>query len=198
MDFYEEWGCDPIHSWIMCPLGLPCPGFCILWHCPWLTQEARPTKDEDRFKDSLTALEQWPGQGSGKFWAWSNTEYYCLISQLWLRHSGKKIQLDIPSGTQPYDIQKGRCKVVSATMWSTGSHSLSKNKNGQGNAALSHILNESNKSCDVFKRQKKKKSVRTCWIENLIYIIYPLKSHIRQLWRDETRNLMETALHYLP
>lgn len=119
------------HSfWIMQPLGFPCVSPSILWYCQLLTQEARPSKVDDRFKDPLTALEQWPGQGSRKFWAWSKTEYYCLISHLWWRHSGKKIQIDIPSGIAVawnlmiFRDQKASCKVVRRTMWSGGCYSL--------------------------------------------------------------------------
>lgn len=88
----------------------------------WLTQEARPSKVDDGSKDSLTALKQWTRQKWGKFWAWSNTEYYCLISHLWWRHSGKKMQLDIPNGIPVawslmiFTHHKGSCKVVSWTM----------------------------------------------------------------------------------
>lgn len=116
-------GYDPIHSfWITVMLGFPHPGPCILWYLPWLTQASGCSKDDDWFRESLTALEQ--------FWAWSNTEYYCLISHLWWRHSGKKMQLDIPSGIAVawsriiFRLHRSSCKVVKWKVWNSRRHSL--------------------------------------------------------------------------
>lgn len=105
----------------------------------------------------------------------------------------RKMQLDIPSDTAAawslmiFRHHKGSCKVVSWTMWSSGSHSLWKStwqvnkKKWSGECCIVplkciHLLNEWRKSYGVFESLKVLFSLNewgTIYVDRYLYL-YPL------------------------
>lgn len=71
----------------------------------------------DGYKDLLTALEQWNGEKCFNFPS--------LVAIQWTGNSAGRHQWQNNS-IKPYNIQTSQssCKLVSRTMWSSGSHSL--------------------------------------------------------------------------
>lgn len=83
--------------------------------------------------DSKTHWQLWnndPGRDQGNSGLEAKQNTIVWFPHLWWRHSGKKMQLDIPGDTAVawslmiFKHHKASCKVVSCTMWSSGSHSL--------------------------------------------------------------------------